>query len=293
MLKYDNPKKIGFFRILKTNWLAWYALWFLIIYISIIAVSVYVLNLNPYAQQTLEFFKKPHISFSFSQGLSPFILGTDDLGRDVYARLVYACHNTFACALIAAVISFITGGLIGFSSALFPCRFISIVKTLIASTSSYTPLILAFAFITVLGPSLKNATAAITISLIPRFTAIAYEIISDELKKDYIRAVRLDGASLFQLFKLSLLPNIRELMVVQFTKHFSMAILDIASLGFLGLCVVDPEPELGNMISENMDLLYTGNYWIIILPGFAIISFVIAINILSDGIRTALHKEDN
>lgn len=289
----DNSSKIGFFRILRKNWMAWYALWFLVLYIAVIVVSIYVLNFNPYDQQTLDFFRKPRISISFTNGISPFILGTDDLGRDFFARLIYACRNTFSCAFIAAVISFTIGGLIGFAAAFFPCRILHILRILVASTSSYTPLILAFAFITVLGPSLKNATAAIAVSLIPRFAAIAYEIFSDELKKDYITAVKLDGASLWQLFRLSLLPNIRELMVVQFTKHFSMAILDISALGFLGLCVVDPEPELGNMISENMDLLYTGNYWIIIFPGFAIIAFVIAINVLSDGIRTVLHRENS
>ena len=72
-----------------------------------------------------------------------------------------------------------------------------------------------------------------------------------------------------------------------------MAILDVTSLGFLGLCVKDPEPELGCMIAENMDLVYTGNYWLIALPGLMIVLFVIMINIIGDGIRTSMHKESS
>ncbi len=291
--KLNKFRGLDFFRILRRDWMAWYALWFLILYLMVIIISINFFNLNPYDQQTMDFFRPPHLSFSFSKGFSKFIMGTDDLGRDVYARLVYGARNTFLYALYAAVISSLAGAFIGFLSAISKSKILHTVRILISSVRSYTPIIIAFAIITILGPSLKNATVAITVSLIPRFTAICYEITSEELRKEYIKAVMLDGAGTFTMFRLSLFPNIRDVLIIQFTKHFSMAILDLAALGFLGLSAVNPEPELGTMIAENMDMLYSGNYWIIAFPGIAIITFVIAINILSDGIRNALHKDNS
>ncbi len=291
-LKVKFLNRLQVLRTLRSNWMAWYALWFLIGYMMIMVLSICFFDLNPYDQQTMDFFRPPHFSFSFSQGFSKFILGTDDLGRDVYARLIYGAKNTFLYAFIAAVISSYLGSLIGFISALYPSKLMYVVRILISSLRSYTPVIIAFAIITILGPSLKNATVAITVSLIPRFASICYDITNDELKKEYIKAVQLDGASTLRMFQLSLYPNIRDVLIIQFTKHFSMAILDLAALGFLGLCASNAEPELGTMIAENMDMLYSGNYWIIIFPGMAIVTFVIAINVLSDGIRNVLHKEN-
>ncbi len=288
----DTSRGQGFIQVLHSNWMAWYAMWFLVAYFLLVAGSMVFIDLNPYDQQTMDFFRPPRISFSFSQGLSKFILGTDDLGRDVYARLIYGARNTFLYALAAAVISSLAGGLVGFLSALYSSRLLNIIRILVSSVRSYTPVILAFAIITVLGPSLKNAAVAIAVSLIPRFTLICHEITTSEMKKEYIRAVMLDGAGTLAMFRLSLFPNIRDVLIIQFTKHFSMAILDLTALGFLGLSAEAQEPELGSMIAENMDMLYTGNYWIIAIPGVAIISFVIAINILSDGIRNALHREN-
>ena len=290
--KLNIFRSLDFFRILRRNWMAWYAMWFLVLYLLVIVISIYCFNLNPYDQQTMDFFRPPHLSFSFSKGFSKFILGTDDLGRDVYARLVYGSRNTILYAMCAAVLSSAAGMIIGFTSALSKNRLMQFIRIMVSSVRSYTPIIIAFAIITILGPSMKNATVAITISLIPRFCSICYEITSEEMRKEYIKAVLLDGAGTLSMFRLSLFPNIRDVLIIQFTKHFSMAILDLAALGFLGLSAVNPEPELGTMIAENMDMLYTGNYWIIAFPGVAIITFVIAINILSDGIRNALHKEN-
>ena len=249
--------KVKWWRIFKNSWLPWYAFILLVVTVTLITVSICCFNLNPYDQQSGEFFKKPNFTFSFRDGIGELILGTDDLGRDVYARLMYGCKNTF----------------------------------LIRTLHSYTPIILVFAIVTVLGPSIKNTMWAITVSLVPRFTNICFNLITEETRKEYITAVTLDGAGPLTLFKMSVYPNIRDVLISQYTKGLTMAILDVTSLGFLGLCVKDPEPELGTMIAENMDLVYTGNYWLIALPGLMIVLFVILINIIGDGIRTAMHKE--
>lgn len=284
-------KKVHWWKIFKRTWLPWYAFILLMIIIAIIAISIIFGNFNPYDQQSNEFFKSPNISFSFSEGLGKLILGTDDLGRDVYARLMYGSKNTFLCAFGAATISSCIGLLIGMICSIYNNIFTLGIRAFIRTLNSYTPIIFVFAIVSVLGPSIKNTLWAITISLIPRFTNICYNLIKDELNKEYIKAVTLDGARPFSLFKYSIYPNIIDSIISQYTKSLSMAILDVTALGFLGLCVQDPEPELGNMIAENMDLVYTGNYWLIALPGCMIVLFVIMINIVGDGIRNAMHKE--
>lgn len=285
--------KATFFSIFRSNWLAWYAFWFLLLYISLIAISILFFDLNPYDQQSSEFFRAPKLTFSFKEGLGSLILGTDDLGRDVYARIIYGAKNTLLFSFGAAILSSLFGYIVGFIVSLYNNTFTRIVYSMIKAMSAYTPIILAFAVVAVLGPSLKNTMCAIAISLFPRYTSITYDLIYSEIQKEYIKAVLLDGVKPLKMLRLSIFPNIRESLIGQFAKNFQMAILDVTALGFLGLCVIDPEPELGTMIAENMDLVFTGNYWLIALPGLAIASFIVALNILGDGIRDAFHKGRN
>lgn len=286
-------KKVPWWRIFRNSWLPWYAFVTLVTLVILIAVSILFFDLNPYDQQSSEFFKKPNITFSFRDGIGKLILGTDDLGRDVYARLMYGCKNTFLCSFGAATISYIIGMLLGFITSVYSNPVTGSVRYFIRTMNSYTPMIFVFAIVTVLGPSIKNTLWAITVSLVPRFTNTCYNLVDGEKKKEYVKAVTLDGASPFFIFKFSIFPNIRDTLISQYTKGLTMAILDVTSLGFLGLCVKDPEPELGCMIAENMDLVYTGNYWLIALPGLMIVLFVIMINIIGDGIRTSMHKESS
>ena len=140
--------------------------------VILIAVSILFFDLNPYDQQSSEFFKKPNITFSFRDGIGKLILGTDDLGRDVYARLMYGCKNTFLCSFGAATISYIIGMLLGFITSVYSNPVTGSVRYFIRTMNSYTPMIFVFAIVTVLGPSIKNTLWAITVSLVPRFTNI-------------------------------------------------------------------------------------------------------------------------
>ena len=138
-------KKVPWWRIFRNSWLPWYAFVTLVTLVILIAVSILFFDLNPYDQQSSEFFKKPNITFSFRDGIGKLILGTDDLGRDVYARLMYGCKNTFLCSFGAATISYIIGMLLGFITSVYSNPVTGSVRYFIRTMNSYTPMIFVFA----------------------------------------------------------------------------------------------------------------------------------------------------
>jgi cationic peptide transport system permease protein len=112
------------------------------------------------------------------------------------------------------------------------------------------------------------------------------------MKKDYIVASKLDGANKWQLFTYSILPNMTEMLVVQGTIALSIAVIDISALGFLNLGAQSPLPELGAILSDGLDVTYLAP-WNVALPGMAIFFLVLSINVVGDGLRSALRKRVN
>jgi cationic peptide transport system permease protein len=128
---------------------------------------------------------------------------------------------------------------------------------------------------------------AVWLAILPRMVRDIYSAIHDELEKDYVVAARLDGASNINILWHAILPNILGLLIAEFTRAFSMAILDIAALGFLDLGAQLPSPEWGAMLGDSLELIYVAP-WTVMLPGAAITASVLSVNLLGDGIRRAL-----
>ena len=143
--------------------------------------------------------------------------------------------------------------------------------------------------VAVLGPGLDNAALAVTLTLTPQFIRATHHAVSNELQKEYIVAVRLDGSPPLRILRLAILPNIVDTVVAQTTRALSTAILDISAVCFLGIGAQSPAPEWGTMLADGMDLIYIGA-WTVTLPGFAIILSVLLTNLVGDGLRTAIQK---
>jgi dipeptide transport system permease protein len=152
---------------------------------------------------------------------------------------------------------------------------------------SLPALILAIAVVAVLGPGLLNTTLAIALVSVPGFVRLVRASALGELVKDYVTAARLSGASTLRLMFSTVLPNCMAPVVVTATMGFSDAILSAAALGFLGLGAQPPMPEWGSMLSSARDHIDSAP-WVITLPGLAILSTVLAINLVGDGLRDAL-----
>ncbi|NQY36036.1 MAG: ABC transporter permease subunit [Alteromonadaceae bacterium] len=218
-----------------------------------------------------------------------FLLGTDNLGRDMLSRLMHGASLTFGLSFVVVIISLLIGVFIGSISALttgIKSIFLNHFLDVILSIPS---LLLAIIIVAILGPGLGNTLWAIVLVLIPQFVHITKNAVKDEFSKDYVLASRLDGANSFRILSYSIFPNIIEKIIRQATLAQSAAILDIAALGFLGLGAPIPLPEWGAMLSNGLDLFYIAP-WTVYLPGLAILFSVVATNLVGEGMRHALKQ---
>lgn len=222
-----------------------------------------------------------------NEGDISFLLGTDNLGRDVLSRLMHGTSLTFGLSFVVVIISMVIGVVIGSISALTKGIKSSFLNHFLDVVLSIPSLLLAIIIVAILGPGLKNTLWAIIMVLIPQFVHITRNAVTEEFSKDYVLASKLDGAGSFRILTYSIFPNIIEKIIGQATLAQSAAILDIAALGFLGLGAPIPLPEWGAMIASSIDLFYIAP-WTVYLPGLAILFSVIATNLVGEGMRHAL-----
>ncbi len=217
------------------------------------------------------------------------ILGTDALGRDMLTRLFYGTQVTLFSSIATVFIALSLGVAIGVVAGMskgLRSSFINHVLDILMLTPT---LLIAIIIVAILGTGLTNAMLAIGLALVPRFVHMTRDFVREEMNKDYIKTARLDGANLTQVFLFNILPNMVELLIVQGTLAISVAILDISALGFLNLGAQTLMPELGVMIADGLSTVYIAP-WNILLPGLSIFLMVLSINIVGDGLRSALRN---
>jgi len=225
-------------------------------------------------------------------GTVEHFLGTDDLGRDIFSRLLHGAHLTFGVALGIVMTSLTLGFIIGAISGMMKGLKSSILSHLLDALLSIPSLLMAILVVAVMGPGLDNVFWAVGLALTPQFVRSIHQAIHEELQKEYVTAAKLDGANPFQVFWYVIMPNVWDTVIIQTTLGISAAILDIAALGFLNLGAQAPSPEWGAMVSQGMDNLLTAP-WTVTIPGIAILCTVLAINLVGDGLRSALSPINN
>ncbi|MCT4703962.1 peptide ABC transporter permease SapC [Enterobacteriaceae bacterium H20N1] len=217
-----------------------------------------------------------------------FFLGTDDLGRDVLSRLLSGAAPTvggaFVVTLGATVCGVVLGVIAGATHGLRSAVLNHILDTLLSIPS----LLLAIIVVAFAGPHLTHAMFAVWLALLPRMVRSVYSAVHDELEKDYVVAARLDGASTPNILWFAVMPNTASTLVTEVTRALSMAILDIAALGFLDLGAQLPSPEWGAMLGDALELIYVAP-WTVMLPGAAIMISVLLVNLLGDGLRRSIN----
>ncbi|MFV9686401.1 putrescine export ABC transporter permease SapC [Pantoea sp. KXB45] len=216
-----------------------------------------------------------------------FFLGTDDLGRDVLSRLLSGAGPTVGSAMLVTIFAtlgaLVLGVLAGMTHGIRSAVMNHVLDTLLSIPS----LLLAIIVVAFLGPRLEHALLAVWLALMPRLVREIYSAVHDELEKEYVVAARLDGASGRNILRYAILPNILPMLITEITRALSMAILDIAALGFLDLGAQLPSPEWGAMLGDSLELIYVAP-WTVMLPGVALMISVLIINLLGDGIRRAV-----
>jgi len=220
-------------------------------------------------------------------GSLTYLLGTDAIGRDMLSRLIHGTRYSLLIGTVVVTISLIGGVVIGLVAGFFRgaveimiMRFMDIVLTM-------PGLLLAIVIVAILGPGIMNAVISVAIVYLPYFVRVTRAAVIGELARDYVTASKVNGASNARLMFVTVLPNCLAPLIVQATLSFSAAILDAAALGFLGLGAQAPTPEWGTMLADAREFVLRA-WWVVTLPGLAILITVLAFNLMGDGLRDAL-----
>lgn len=220
-------------------------------------------------------------------GKAQFLLGTDPVGRDMLSRLIFGTRLSLLIGVISIGLSMSIGIVLGLTAAFSGGKTDTAIMRLMDVLMALPSLLLAVAVIAVLGPGLMNAMYAIAIVQLPAFVRLTRASAIAECSRDYVTASRIAGAGVLRLMFIVVLPNCLAPLIVQGTLGFSTAILDAAALGFLGLGAQPPTPEWGSMLASALEFIQSA-WWVVSLPGIAILLAVLAFNLMGDGLRDAL-----
>lgn len=261
-------------------------LYTLILCICVIFILPIWVNFDPLTQNVAERLLPP--SWSDRGNLHHF-LGTDEFGRDFLSRLLIGAQNTTKYAFLACFSSLIIGTSLGLMSAMSRSRTRKgVLHHIFDILFSIPSILIAFITIGILGASLPHAALAIGISLLPRFIHESYGAAKKELEKEYVRAEISDGSSRLHLTFTTILPNILSTIISNMSQGISIAIIDIAAVGYLGFGAQPPTPELGNMLASGIDIIYVSTSKAII-PGVAMIVLIASIQLVGHGICRVLN----
>jgi len=218
---------------------------------------------------------------------STFLLGTDELGRDILSRLIFGARLSLIEGIVSVLLAMMIGVPIGVFSGYAGGKLDTILMRLIDILLAFPGVLLAVAIISILGPSLTNAMISVGIYTVPIFARLARGSTLSVKEEPYIEACRAIGISNFQILCRHVFPNISPHLFVMATLRVGISILTAASLSFLGLGAQPPSPEWGAMLSNGRNYLLVAPH-LAIFPGLAIILLVLGINLLQDGLRLAL-----
>ncbi len=215
------------------------------------------------------------------------IMGTDNLGRDVFSRILYGARYSMGVGFFAVIFALLIGGTMGSIAAFYGGRADSLIMRFLDIVLSIPSILLAIAITSILGTSIINLTIAISISSFPHYARIVRAAILSIKEQEFVEAARAIGASDVRIIFRHLLPNAMAPIIVQATVGLGGAILSCAALSFIGLGIQPPLPEWGTMLSTGRE--YIREYWwLVIFPGMFIMLAIFSVNLFGDGLRDAL-----
>jgi peptide/nickel transport system permease protein len=231
---------------------------------------------DAYASNTAMALKPPSMAHWF---------GTDQLGRDVFSRVIVATQLDFFIAVASVALVFLMGGLAGVAAGFFGGWTDRIVSRIADTIMAFPLFVLAMGIVAALGNTVENIILATAIVNFPLYARIARAEANVRRDAGFVMAARLSGNGDMRIVLAQILPNIMPIMVVQMSLTMGYAILNAAGLSFIGLGVRPPTAEWGIMVAEGAAFMVSGEWWIAFFPGAALMVAVFCFNLLGDGLR--------
>jgi peptide/nickel transport system permease protein len=235
-----------------------------------------VVPYNPLASNTQDALQAPSRHHWF---------GTDQLGRDIFSRVLAAVRLDLAMAVGAVGLSFVVGSVAGACAGFYRGWTDRIVGRVVDTIMAFPLFVLAMAIVAALGNNVSNIVYATAIINLPFYARLGRAEISVLRESGMVEAARLSGNSRASILFRHLYPNIIPPMVVQISLNMGWAMLNAAGLSFIGLGVRPPTAEWGIMVSDGANFIVSGEWWIALFPGFALMAAVLCFNLLGDGLR--------
>lgn len=221
-------------------------------------------------------------------GTKGHLMGTDDLGRDVFTRVLYGARTSLRVGAVAVGIALVVGSLVGFTAGFFGRWWDAIVMRVMDVILSFPTILLAIAIVALRGPGIFNTMLAVGIVAIPVYARISRASAIALREHEFVTAARAVGVPEQRILGRHIVPNALSPLIVQATLGVATAILNAAALGFLGLGAQPPDVEWGAMLVDSIKFLFRGAWWALTFPGVAIMLTVVAFNLIGDGLRDAL-----
>ncbi|CAJ0999868.1 Dipeptide transport system permease protein DppC [Sodalis praecaptivus] len=256
-----------------------------ILLMFIIAAGAGVLAPHGPAEQFRDALLRPPVWME--GGSWQFLLGTDDVGRDILSRLMYGARLSLLVGCLVVALSLLLGVIFGLLAGYLGGMVDTIIMRVVDIMLALPSLLLALVLVAIFGPSIVNASLALTFVALPHYVRLTRASVLGEVNRDYVTASRVAGAGTLRQMFVNILPNCLAPLIVQASLGFSNAILDMAALGFLGMGAQPPTPEWGTMLADVLQFAQSA-WWVVAFPGFVILLTVLAFNLMGDGLRDAL-----
>jgi peptide/nickel transport system permease protein len=262
--------------ILGENRVTAFAFGLLVLIVFAALFGPYIVPYDPLASDTAQALKAPSAAHWF---------GTDQLGRDIFSRVIVATRLDFFIAIASVILVFAMGGLAGIASGYFGGWTDRIVGRIADTIMAFPLFVLAMGIVAALGNTVQNIIIATAIVNFPLYARVARAEANVRREAGFVQAARLSGNSEMRILLVHILPNIMPIMIVQMSLTMGYAILNAAGLSFIGLGVRPPTAEWGIMVAEGASFMVSGEWWIALFPGLALMIAVFCFNLLGDGLR--------
>ena len=266
-------------RRLRRNWLSAAALALIVLMMLAAALAGWVAPYEPDATDADAALQAPSLHHW---------LGTDIYGRDLLSRIIYAARVDLAVAFGATALALVIGSSIGVAAGLYRGIVDLVIMRCVDSIMAFPAFILAMAITAALGNSVGNVLIAIALTQIPNYLRLIRGEIFRIREMEYADAARVVGNPAWRIMFIHLLPNALPPIIVQATLAMGYAILTMAALSFIGLGIQPPQSEWGSMTAEGAQFIVTGEWWLFLFPGLAIVLMVLSFNLIGDSLRDFL-----